>query len=136
LNKSELCKMVGLAWNTVGHHLRILAKRGSIGVEDRGWDHGVFVAAVPPSHKGWLRALHDEDSASVLLELLRDPPLGVYDLSHRLGHSHKVIRRRINRLVDDGVVEKHGDARPRYRPATPPSDLPLYGADEMEFRRP
>jgi DNA-binding transcriptional ArsR family regulator len=131
LNKSELCEAVGLAWNTVGHHLRILSKRGLVKVAYRGWDHGVFAATVPVSHRGWLRALHDPDCARVLRELLRDNPLGVYELSNRLGHSHKVIRRHLNRLIDDGVAERLGEARPRYRLLQPPPDLPLHPVPDL-----
>lgn len=132
LNKSELCEVVGLAWNTVGYHLRVLAQRGAVRVDDRGWDHGVFVATVPAGHRGWLRALHDENCSRILGELLREPPLGVYELSNRLGYSRKVIRRHLNRLIDDGVAEKLGESRPRYRLLAPPSELPLTPIKEMD----
>jgi DNA-binding transcriptional ArsR family regulator len=78
---------------------------------------------MPPEHRPWLRALHDKDSSLVLAALLEAPGLGVYQLSDHLGLSRKVIRTHLARLMEDGLVDKVGHSRPRYRPREVPVEV-------------
>lgn len=123
ITKNELCTLLGVRWATIQHHVRVLVRHHLIHVEDRGWSHELFPPEVPPHDRPWLRALHDEDAARVLEALLEHPMSGVYRLSEDLGFTRKVVRTHLARLIEDGVVEKVGMARPRYRPVLPPEHI-------------
>ncbi|MEA3202526.1 MAG: Sugar-specific transcriptional regulator TrmB [Thermoplasmata archaeon] len=128
---NELSARLGVYWNTVHHHVCVLQRKGLLHVEDRGWRHELYATATPPAHRPWLRALHDRDALQVLAALLEEPGLGVYQLSDELGLSRKVIRAQLARLLEDGLVDKVGHSRPRYRPREPPDEVGLLPRDAL-----
>jgi predicted ArsR family transcriptional regulator len=133
---NELAARLGVYWNTVHHHVKVLCRKGLLHVEDRGWRHELYPMATPPEHRAWLRALHDKDSSQVLAALLEEPGIGVYQLSDDLGLSRKVIRAHLARLMEDGLVDKVGHTRPRYRPREPPESVDgLPGREGLDLDR-
>jgi DNA-binding transcriptional ArsR family regulator len=128
ISMNELSSRLGVYWNTVHHHVKVLQGKKVLHVEDRGWRHELYPVATPPAHRAWLRALHDEDASQVLAALLAEPGIGVYQLSDDLGLSRKVVRTQLSRLMQDGLVDKMGHARPRYKPREPPNAMgPVLG---------
>jgi len=123
INKKELCEKLGVAWNTIRHHVNVLQRRGQVHVEDRGWEHELYPSELKVQERAWLRALHDDDSAMVLEAVMADPGIGVYQMSEELGLSRKIIRTHLTRLMEDGVVRRIGSARPRYKPLDPPPGI-------------
>lgn len=114
INKNQICTLLGKSWGTIRYHVDALTKQGFIHVEHRGRCHGLYPGTTPALHRNWLRALHDQHTATILQALLVQPRVGVYEMSHKLGISQKVIRNRLARLLVDGLVSKRGSARPRY----------------------
>ncbi|MEA3191183.1 MAG: hypothetical protein QOD77_1765 [Thermoplasmata archaeon] len=123
ITKNELCSLLGVRWATIQHHVRVLTRQRLLHVEDRGWSHELFPGEVPAHDRPWLRALHDEDAARVLEALLAHPMSGVYRISDDIGFTRKVVRAHLTRMIEDGVVEKVGVTRPRYRPLLPPEHI-------------
>ena len=125
-NKKELAQALGIGWNTVRHHVRILERRRQVVVETRGWDHEVYLALVPPEHRAWLRALNDPGSGGIIRTLGAHGDSRLGALSASVGLSPKVVRRSLLRLLADGLVERvPAPGRPRYRSRGPPPELGL-----------
>lgn len=120
ITKKRLGEALGVQWNTIYHHVRVLERAGLVVVDDRGWSHELFPVSTPAAHRRWLRALADERTGRVLESVVAQPGVGVYALSDDLGLSRKAIRTQLSRLIDDGLVRRVGSARPRYLPAEPP----------------
>ena len=67
LNKTQLCRLVGLSWATTTYHLRRLQVQGAVELERRGRrDVRCFPVAVPAKYRPWLAALLDASSSQIL----------------------------------------------------------------------
>jgi predicted transcriptional regulator len=123
LNKSALCAHLGVAWGTVAYHTRILSAAGLLDSEA----HGREVFLFPPSLDGGVRrrvrALRMPESDRVLQALSSVREASLLELSRLAGLSRKVVRRRLQELMDAGLVQDKGTRRSRYaatRPGAPP----------------
>jgi DNA-binding transcriptional ArsR family regulator len=124
LNATRLARAVGLSWTTTMYHLKRLRAQGAIELQRHGRrDIRCFPVGVPAKYRSWLAALHNEKDAEVL-DALGPGEAGVRELSQRMGLSESAMRRRLERLREDGVLEKRGKLRPVYlrNPAPAHSD--------------
>ena len=139
LHKSALCAELGLAWGTVDYHLRVLARQGLVSIWPAGRETRCFPGGLHPRQKALLSALADGCGSRIALLLRHFPGRGIGEMSEQLGLSSKVVRRRLLRMVEDGMVQRTGTHRPRYsfgsgvvglfeevegaaRPSQPPSE--------------
>ena len=114
MNLTRLCETVGLSWATTKYHLKLLERQGAVVLQRRGRrDVACFPVGVPDRYRPWLAALFDPESVAVLAALGRGEA-GVADLSQRTGLSESATRRRLDRLHQNGLLNKRGILRPRY----------------------
>jgi DNA-binding transcriptional ArsR family regulator len=114
MNLSRLCRAVGLSWATTKYHLKRLEAEGAVALHRRGRrDIACFPVGVPARYRPWLAALFDPEAAAVLAALGKGEA-GVADLSQRTGLSESATRRRLDRLHQNGLLNKRGMLRPRY----------------------
>ncbi len=114
LHKSALCSLLGLAWGTVDYHLRVLVREGRIALWPAGRETRCFPGGLHARHRALLAALADARGSRIALLLRHVPGQGVGEIGERLGLSAKVVRRRLLRMVEDGMLEREGTHRPRY----------------------
>ncbi|MEA3165248.1 MAG: hypothetical protein QOJ26_92 [Thermoplasmata archaeon] len=114
IHVSEIADRVGRSWHTTAHHLALLQRAGKVAVEKAGRDRRVFPAGIPARHRRWLAAMRVGQSRAIVRALLDGSRLNVPELSHRLGCSEKVVRRRISDLVRAGLVGRIGTWHPVY----------------------
>lgn len=114
INKSALCAALGLAWGTVDYHLRVLVRDGHVTLRPEGRETRCFPGGLQPSHKALLSALADGSGQRIAFVLRHCPGQGIGALSQRLGLSSKVVRRRLVRMLEAGMLQRVGTYRPRY----------------------
>lgn len=129
LTKTELTARLGLAWGTVHHHLRVLVRERQL-VQRRtlGWSR-YFTTDVGGVEFGLMPLLR-EDLVPALIERVRqNPGIGIQSLSADLGISRKIVRSRLERLVETGLLERSEHYRPRFyireAPGPPEADFPF-----------
>ena len=117
IHMNDAANQLGLAWNTVGHHARILERKGHLIKRKVGNKTQLYPVGMPPAIQNILRALRDPDCARILKEIHGALPeaRGTYELSDTTGLSLKVTLKHINQLVEDELVVKIGASRPRYQ---------------------
>lgn len=114
MNKTRLCKEVGLSWATTTYHLKRLQHQGAVDLQHRGKrDVLCFPVSVSPKDRAWLATLHDPTAAAAL-GAIGVGRAGVRELSKRIGLSESAARRRLERMHADGVLTKRGVLRPVY----------------------
>lgn len=116
IHKSELCRITGLAWGTVGHHLRVLKKEDSIQVFHVG-----RVVHVTPSNVAELMQTHPAllapDARKILHSLAQSKfDLGPTSIARDLDMTTKQVRKHLSSLQKSGLVEEDGAYHPRFRP--------------------
>lgn len=114
INKTALCATLGLAWGTVDYHLRRLSRDRQVALRPEGRETRCFPGGLEPHRKALLSALADGSGSRIAFVLRHCPGQGVGALSQQLGLSSKVVRRRLLRMVEDGMLERVGTHRPRY----------------------
>ena len=111
--KTELMKQVGLAWGTTCYHLRVLLNDGAIGVRQVNRAARYYLANSTEDP----RAIHAlrQNLAPQLLALVRDQPgVGVQAISRQLACSRKSVSRRLQLLVEGGLVRRSAGFRARF----------------------
>ena len=114
LHVSLLAQQAGLSWHATIYHLRVLERQGLVQVEKGGRERRAFPTGVPDVHRAWLAAMRLGEAVDVLRALMQDPRQSIPDLSRRMGHSEKVVRRQVANLAQAGLVQRHGQLRPVY----------------------
>lgn len=112
--KNKLCREMGLSWGTVTYHVAVLARRRQVRIVTLGKEARLFAVDVPERHLRWLAALSEEASVPILVRLSERPGASVADLSASLGFSHKILRRHLTLLTEEGLVAHDGQSRRRY----------------------
>lgn len=123
ITKNAVAKKLGVHWNAIRHHVEVLEKQGRIHVDKTGWSHELFSPEVPAMQRRLVSALRHPDRSKLLDAVLAHPEIGTYQLSSELDWSRKKVLSHLAHLQKDGLVERIGSARPRYRPAELPEDL-------------
>lgn len=114
LHKSALCRELGLGWGTVGHHLRILRSQGRLHSVREGRELRIYPAGVPADDMRLMVMLRD-DTALEILQHLNDQPGGrLTDIARALGLSRKVVRRHLDNLEVEELVQPRGEFQRRY----------------------
>lgn len=128
ITKNQLRQNLYVNWRTVDHHVKRLSRDGTVvqvkGMKS-GWCHHLFETSVPPADRIWFIHLVREAGAEVIADLATGT-MGTYDLRDRSGKERQSIWKTITRLVADGIVVKHGKARPRYELARAPPGVQAY----------
>jgi len=106
---AEISNETGVTMGTVRYHLRILEFENLVTSEEiRGRRRYV------PVGTDWAEleaALHDETPARILEALERGGPASVSGLADRLDRDPSTISHHLDRLADDGIVERERDGR-------------------------
>jgi len=106
---SELTEQTGLQMGTARYHLRILEFENLVTSEEiRGRRRYV------PVDTEWAElaaALHDETTARIIESLADDGPDSVSGLAERLDRDPSTITHHLDRLAEDGIVERERDGR-------------------------
>lgn len=119
LNKSALCESLGVAWGTVAYHTRILAAAGLIDSEAHGREVFLFPPGLDGAVRRRARALRMPEADRVLAALSRVREASLLEVSRMAGLSRKVVRRRLQELMDAGLVQDKGSRRSRYATQRP-----------------
>lgn len=115
ITKTELCRLIGLGWGTVSHHVRHLVKLGV--VRQLRTKRRVFLydGDVRGEQMMLMRLLRDDNSKRIMEHVRANPGHGIQAASRALDMSRKTIRRYLADLVDVGIVDKSQDYRPKFR---------------------
>ena len=109
ITKSELCRVTGLGWGTISHHVRRLAAGGEILAGRRG--HRLFF--YPPNLASrfmfQVRLLRQPTPARII-DALRERPRTAAALSADLSLARSTIRRYLLEMEAEGLVRPAPDS--------------------------
>lgn len=108
LHKSELCRLSGRGWGTVGHHVHALMRERLAEVEAHGRLTWVFLPRVARHERAWLVAAQVGSRRTILEALLGAPADTVSGLSRRTDLPAKAVRKHLHSLQHLGVVHRTG----------------------------
>lgn len=114
IHKSDLCEELGLAWGTVSHHLRILRQQGDLQLVREGRKLCLFPSGQDLDDLRWAALLRDEICSSLVRGLEKQPGARLADLADRLGVSRKVVRRHLDNLEEERIIQHRGEYQRRY----------------------
>lgn len=113
IHKSQICRVTGLSWGTVTHHLRVLQSANLVRCFHVGRRaHFATVEEVRTNRLG--RALFLPHAQTILRLMEEGEVLGPAALAQRLDLSAKVIRRHCQMLIEDGHLATDGEYHPRF----------------------
>jgi len=116
---AELSEETGVETETARYHLRILAFENLVSHESiRGRRRYFPVDTEWPALDA---ALHDESTASILTSLERNGPDTVSGLADGLDRDPSTVTHHLDRLADDGIVERERDGRAVMNSLTDPA---------------
>jgi len=113
MNKAQLRRFVGLAWTTVSYHLLRMQRQGVVDLDRRATVTLCWPVGIPTRFRPWLELLHDPEACRVL-DVLATRRHSLAQLAKATGLSAATVDRRLKRLIQAGVVRKHGIYRPRF----------------------
>lgn len=122
--KADLCRMTGLSWGAISHHVRNCARAGDLRQHRTDRKVYLYAASVHADQMAHMRLLRDETNVRLLMEIHAHPGVGINALSRSMETSRKIIRRHLADLVDVGVLERSQHYRPRFKVALMPKELP------------
>jgi predicted transcriptional regulator len=102
----ELAEQLGCNRSTLRHHLTKLQEAGIVQVVASKQRAHVFLSTVAPDRQGALAALQRGRTWELALEVLRAPGQAQCDLTRRLGMSRKILRKYVNRLMGEGLLQE------------------------------
>lgn len=120
--KAEICRMTGLSWGAVSHHIRTCTRAGTVRAMKTDRKVFLYLSTVQTDQMALMRLLRNDLVARMVDEVRGNPGLGINALSRRLDTSRKVIRRHLADLVYAGVLERSDDYRPKFRVLQPPGE--------------
>lgn len=94
--------------STVRYHLRVLEREGLVAGETIGGKHRYAPASADIALEA---ALEDGPTAAVLEAVARFEPVNVGGLADELDRAPSTVSHHLDRLVDDGLVERQRDGR-------------------------
>lgn len=113
IHKSELCRVTGLGWGTVGYQLGRLRASGRISGLSVNGRFVVFPSTIQLSDGLAIQALR-RPPARIALTELQGAPRGLTELAKEGDVSRKVMRRHLRSLVDAGLVTRGEGHRGRF----------------------
>ncbi len=118
VHKSDICRLTGLSWGTVSHHISRLHGSGRIRLHRMNNRALLFPLDVPRERWEEMAVLRNPQAVQVLDLLVREPRATVPRLAELLGASAKSIRRTLANLQNAGLIAKRGQVRPQFRVTT------------------
>lgn len=114
LTKSQICQRLDLAWGTVSHHVRVLEREKAL-VRRRflGFNR-LYTAEARSPEVSLMPLLRDSLVPHILERIQASPGIGIQALSRELALGRKVVRRQLQALVENGLLERTDDYRPRF----------------------
>lgn len=112
IHKSELCRITGYSWSTVGYHLKSLHPEFI-----RASRHGGKLHLAAATYAPDIYASHSlllPHSLAVLKVLADHSPLSAADIRRSLELGAKLTRKHLLALVSDGLLHSDGSYHPRY----------------------
>lgn len=114
VHKSDLCRMTGLSWGSISHHLQVLGRHRRIQLHMAGKRTMVFPAEVRQELWSALSALRDPRAAATVDHLKAVGRASLKEMAAHLGTDAKTTRRILQRLEEVAIVHKQGYTRPRF----------------------
>ncbi len=113
IHKSQLVREVGLAWGTVGHHLRMLQRMNLVrGFRMNGRLH-LATGEFADDNPDWTTLL--APGVQRILNVLKSgQAMAPAEVQRRTGLPEKRVRRVLGQLVNRGVVRRDDGYHPRY----------------------
>ena len=130
VTKAELCRMTGLSWGAVSHHIRHCTRDGNVRTVQTDRKVFLYLSGVHTDQLTLMRLLRNDLAMRVVSEVKEHPGMGINDLSKRLDISRKVVRRHLADLVYAGVMERSEDYRPKFRVVQNPGELAFLRRDQ------
>lgn len=114
-HKSELCRMTGRGWGTIGHHVYVMVRDGRVETEVHGRKLWVFRPTMTRAERDWLIATSNPQR-NRLLDVIRGvkPSSTISELSQEMATSKKIVRTHLGHLRRAGAVGKLSGNPPRY----------------------
>jgi predicted transcriptional regulator len=119
ITKAELCRLTGLGWGTVYHHVRHLMRNADVRAQGTRRRVYLYTSSVHSEQLHLMRLMRDEAYGSIIGELQRNPGSSLADLGRNLDFTRKMIRRFMADLHSVGVVAKTEEYHPKYSLALP-----------------
>lgn len=114
VHKSELCRLAGLGWGNVGHHVAVLKEQGHVQTETHGRLLWIFDAQVSARDRDMLVVLRPSPARRIMQALGLQPKATIRSLSDELAVSKKVIRHHLSVLKRVDAVEQLEENPPAY----------------------
>lgn len=112
--RSQLCRLTGLAWGSVAHHVDAMKARGELVAVRRGARELHFHPLTPAAHRHILAVLCDRLALRIVEKMRQTDSLGIQRLAGSLEESRKTVRRHLSILRDAQLLEESDDYRPRF----------------------
>ncbi|MFA5943286.1 MAG: hypothetical protein WC876_02340 [Candidatus Thermoplasmatota archaeon] len=113
-HKRELCRITGLGWGTVGHHVYMLVRASALVTEVHGRQLWVFLPELGRGDRDWLVATRTPSRKRLLDYIHSSQPKTINALSDEMAMSRKVIRTHLQHLQRYGAVKPDEDYPPKY----------------------
>ena len=114
IHKSDLCRMAGLSWGSVSHHLNAMVRQGMVRLHTVGKKTLVFPPEIDEGEWSALCAMRDARAVAVVDALRSHRRARLGELQASVGIDAKTLRRLLQRLESAAIVQKHGYARPQF----------------------
>jgi predicted transcriptional regulator len=114
ITKAEICRLTGLSWGTVSHHVRQLHRLGELRLQPTDRRVYLFRSTVQTEQMTLMRLMRDETTQRIMDQVRANPGIGIQEVSRALSTSRKIIRRYMADLVDVEILSKTDDYRPKF----------------------
>lgn len=116
-NSTRLERALGLTRSNARHHLQVLEKSGMVKRVSLGRESHYFPADAEPAEVEILSRAQHGRAWKIMGVVLAEPGITQRDLGRRVGMSRKVLRPKLDTLVDAGMIEERLEGRlHRYLP--------------------
>lgn len=114
LTKSQVCRSLGLAWGTVSHHVRILEREQALVRRTVLGFSRLYAAGSRGPEASLLPLLRETIVPRLLQRIGSNPGVGIQALSREMALGRKVVRRKLEAMVELGLLERSPDYRPKF----------------------
>lgn len=124
LHQREIARRLDLRASHAEYHLHQLTKAGLMKAETKGGYKRYFVAvepnrpvpegAVPPADRSWVALLREARPLEITAHLLQEEPMEMGPLADRIGIATSTLSYHVDKLEDEGIVERYREGNQRY----------------------
>jgi DNA-binding transcriptional ArsR family regulator len=114
INRSQVCRLTGLGWGNVAHHVRTMKRDGELQVMRIGRAEHHFAPETRVHVLPILAVLAEDGPLEVLASMQPRAGHRIQELAEALGQSRKTVRRHLRALTSLGLVTESRHYRPLY----------------------